>query len=140
VYGDGLQKRDWLHVIDHCRAIHAVLQGELGPVSSEAATNPALLPIYDISARQELTNLEIVNRVVTALGENPDEWIEHVPDRPNHDRRYVINPDKIECALGWAPSVEFAGALAETVTWYVENEAWWADILERKGELQTNWG
>lgn len=140
VYGDGLQKRDWLHVIDHCRAIHAVLHADLGPVSPEAATNPALLPIFDISARHELTNLEIVSRVVTALGENPADWIEHVPDRPNHDRRYVINPDKIERELGWAPSVDFGDALAETVKWYVENEAWWVDIFDRKGELQINWG
>lgn len=139
VYGDGLQMRDWLHVIDHCRAIHSILHADIGPMSDEAATDPSLLPIYDISARHEVTNLEIVERVLGVLGRDPAEWIEHVPDRPNHDRRYLINPQKIEDELGWAPSVEFDSALADTVRWYVDNEAWWSDIFERKGELQTTW-
>jgi dTDP-glucose 4,6-dehydratase len=139
VYGDGLQRRDWLHVRDHCLAIHAILHAELGPVPAEAATNPALLPIFDISARHEITNLDIVHRVITALGHEPDEWIEHVADRPNHDRRYLINPHKIETQLGWRPTVEFETAIDETVRWYVDNEPWWTDIFARKGELQTTW-
>lgn len=140
VYGDGLQMRDWLHVIDHCRAIHTILNAELPPVTAEAATDPSLLPIYDISARHEVTNLAIVNRVLQALERDPAEWIEHVPDRPNHDRRYLINPQKIEHSLGWTPSVVFDSALAETVRWYVDHETWWTDIFERKGVLQINWG
>jgi dTDP-glucose 4,6-dehydratase len=139
VYGDGLQMRDWLHVIDHCRAIHAIVHAPIEPVSPEAATDASLLPIFDISARHEVTNLEIVRRVLKAL-DRDDSWIEHVPDRPNHDRRYLINPEKIEKQLGWAPSYEFEQGIAETVKWYVDNEAWWLDIFERKGELQTNWG
>ena len=139
VYGDGLQKRDWLHVIDHCRAIHAVLTADLPPVTHAAATDPALLPIYDVSARFEVTNLEIVERVLKCLDREPSEWIEHVADRPNHDRRYLINPAKLETQLGWTPSMEFESGLAETVDWYVANEPWWRDIFERKGELQTNW-
>lgn len=140
VYGDGLQQRDWLHVIDHCRAIHTILHADLEPVTEKAATDPALLPIFDISARHELTNLEIVERVLHALDRDPAEWIEHVPDRPNHDRRYLINPDKIETELDWSPSIEFEAGLADAVSWYVESESWWLDIFERKGELQTNWG
>ena len=139
VYGDGLQKRDWLHVLDHCRAIHAVLHADLAPVSAEAATNPALLPVFDVSARHEVSNLEIVGRVLAELGQDPGEWIEHVADRPNHDRRYLINPAKIERELGWRPTVEFESGLAETVAWYVDNRAWWEDIFARKGELQVDW-
>ena len=139
VYGDGLQKRDWLHVIDHCRAIHAVLHADLGPVPAGAATDPSLLPVFDVSARHEVSNLEIVRRVLAELGRDPEEWIEHVADRPNHDRRYLINPSKIERELGWAPTIEFESGLAETVAWYVENRGWWEDIFIRKGELQVDW-
>ena len=65
-------------------------------ISADAAIDPAKLPIYDISARNELTNLDIVSQVIRLLGKEPGEWIEHVADRPNHDRRYLINPAKIE--------------------------------------------
>lgn len=139
VYGDGLQRRDWLHVLDHCAAIHTILHAELEPVPAEAATNPALLPIFDISARHEVTNLDIVHRVLAVLGRDPDEWIEHVADRPNHDRRYLINPDKIENQLGWAPTIEFESGLEDAVRWYIDNEAWWMAVFEGKGELQVNW-
>jgi dTDP-glucose 4,6-dehydratase len=139
VYGDGLQRRDWLHVIDHCRAIQQILEAPLGPVPAEAAVRPELLPIFDISARHEVANLDIVRAVLELLGREPDKWIEHVADRPNHDRRYLINPDKIEAQIGWSPTVEFETGIAETVRWYVENEAWWQDILKRKGELVVDW-
>jgi len=139
VYGDGLQMRDWLHVDDHCRAIQTILHADLGPVPPEAATDPALLPIFDISARHEVTNLDIVHRVLAELGREPAEWIEHVADRPNHDRRYLINPKKIEDQLGWAPTMDFATALADTVQWYVDNEAWWTDVFSNKGDLQIAW-
>lgn len=139
VYGDGLQRRDWLHVIDHCRAIHAILHAEIGPVPAAAATDPSLLPIFDISARHEVTNLDIVHRVLQLLDRDPERWIEHVADRPNHDRRYLINPHKIETELDWSPAVNFDDALRETVAWYVDHEAWWTDIFKQKGELQTNW-
>ena len=139
VYGDGLQRRDWLHVLDHCRAIRSVLHADLDPVPVEAATDPSRLPIFDISARHEATNLEIVNRVLQVLDRDPAEWIEHVADRPNHDRRYLINPDKIEHTLEWAPTYEFESALEDTVRWYLDHGDWWADVIERKGELQTDW-
>lgn len=138
VYGDGLQQRDWLHVLDHCRAIYPILHAELDPIPPEAATDPALLPIFDISACHEVTNLEIVHRVLAHLGADPEEWIEHVPDRPNHDRRYLIDPTKIETHLGWKPE-EFDVGLRETVQWYVDHQSWWRDVFERKGELQISW-
>jgi dTDP-glucose 4,6-dehydratase len=139
VYGDGLQQRDWLHVLDHCRAVYDILHAELPPITEAVATDPSLLPIFDISARHEVTNLEIVERVLRALDREPTEWIEHVPDRPNHDRRYLIDPAKIESTLGWAPSVDFQTGLDETVAWYVDNEPWWQDIFARKGDLQISW-
>lgn len=97
------------------------------------------LPIYDVSARHEVTNLAIAEFILERLGKDPQEWIEHVADRPNHDRRYLIEPAKLERELGWRPTVDFAAGLAETVDWYVANEAWWQDILRSKGELQIAW-
>ena len=139
VYGDGLQLRDWLHVLDHCRAIHAVLTADAAPVGPEAATRPELLPIYDVSARHEVTNLAIAEHILRRLGKDPGQWIEHVADRPNHDRRYLIEPAKLERELGWRPQVDFTAGLAETVDWYVANEAWWQGILRRTGDLQVAW-
>jgi dTDP-glucose 4,6-dehydratase len=139
VYGDGLQMRDWLHVTDHCRAIHTVLLADARPIDPRAAVRPELLPIYDISARHEVTNLAIADVIVRRLGKDPQEWIDHVADRPNHDRRYLIEPAKIERELGWRPTMDFTAGLGETVDWYVANESWWRDILRSKGELQIAW-
>lgn len=139
VYGDGLQMRDWLHVDDHCNAIYNVLHADLGPISEDAATNPGKLPIFDISARQELTNMEIVTRILDHLDHDPAKWIDHVADRPNHDRRYLIEPAKIERELGWEPRIEFTQGLADTVDWYVRNREWWECIFSAKGELQIDW-
>jgi dTDP-glucose 4,6-dehydratase len=140
VYGDGLQMRDWLHVDDHCAAILAILHAPRVPVPYEAATQPGLLPIYDISARNERTNLEIVERVLGHLGKKPADWIEHVPDRPNHDRRYLIDPAKLENQLGWRPTIEFERGIESTVRWYVDHRDWWESILARKGDLAFDWG
>jgi dTDP-glucose 4,6-dehydratase len=139
VYGDGLQKRDWLHVRDHCRAILAMVDAPKVPITPAAATHPSKLPIYDISARNEQTNLEIVSRIIRLLDKQPDEWIEHVTDRPNHDRRYLIDPAKIEAELGWKAEVDFDTGLEQTVRWYVDNPEWWQAILERSGSLQFDW-
>ncbi|QIS23372.1 dTDP-glucose 4,6-dehydratase [Nocardia terpenica] len=139
VYGDGLQSRDWLHVADHCAAVHTVLHADLDPIPLAAATDPSLLPIFDISARCEVTNLDIARRVITELGLDPARWIEHIPDRPNHDRRYVINPEKLETGLGWRPVHEFESGIAETVRWYAENHSWWEQIIADKGELGFDW-
>ncbi len=139
IYGDGLQRRDWLHVRDHCRAIRAMIDAPRVQITEGAATDTARLPIYDISARNELTNLEIVSQVIRLLGKEPDEWIEHVADRPNHDRRYLINPAKVETELGWRAEVVFEAGLEQTVAWYVDNEEWWQAILQRSTGLQFDW-
>jgi dTDP-glucose 4,6-dehydratase len=108
-------------------------------IPSEAATDPSKLPIYDISARNELTNLDIVSQIIRLLGKEPSEWVEHVADRPNHDRRYLINPARIETEFGWKPQVDFEVGLEQTVRWYLDNQDWWTVILERSGSLQFDW-
>jgi len=141
LYGDGRQMRDWLHVRDHCRGIDLVLHQAQKPAfdPSEAAIDPGKLPIYDFSARQEMSNIDIISRVLDELNLKPDEWIEYVADRPNHDRRYLINPDKVEQELGFKPSIPMEEGIAQTVRWYSENRGWWEDILARVGSLQIDW-
>jgi dTDP-glucose 4,6-dehydratase len=116
-----------------------VLTADIGSISSDAAVRPELLPIYDVSARHEVTNLAIAEIILHHLGRDPADWIEHVADRPNHDRRYLIEPSKLETELGWRPREDFATGLAQTIDWYVANQSWWQDILHRKGELQIAW-
>jgi dTDP-glucose 4,6-dehydratase len=141
VYGDGLQERDWLHVDDHCRALQALLLSPRrfrpGP---GAATDPAQLPIYDISARCVVSNLQIVRLILDALDRPFDDWVEHVTDRPNHDRRYVIDPARIEDELGWAPRAGLEAGIEETVRWYVDHADWWQPIVTSSRRLQFDWG
>ncbi|KIS04337.1 dTDP-glucose 4,6-dehydratase [Paucilactobacillus wasatchensis] len=118
IYGDGKNIRDWLYVSDHCRAIDLVLhQGKPGE-------------IYNIGGRNERTNNEIAHLIVDKLGLSPD-LIQYVQDRPGHDRRYAINPAKIESELGWGPEVSFADGIAKTIKWYQENVEWWQPLKAR---------
>jgi len=114
LYGDGLNVRDWLHAEDHCRGIETVmLKGESGAV-------------YNIGGGNQHTNLEITRIILEHLGKS-DDLIQHVEDRPGHDRRYAIDSTKIK-ALGWEPRIEFMRGLKETVDWYVNNESWWRPL------------
>jgi dTDP-glucose 4,6-dehydratase len=111
VYGDGLNVRDWIYVDDHCRAILSALQnGESGGV-------------YNIGARNERRNLDVVESILDALGKSRS-LIRYVQDRPGHDRRYAIDPTKIERDLGWRPRETWQSGLAKTIAWYQENTAW----------------
>ena len=111
LYGDGRQRRDWLHVSDHAAAIHAVLrQGTAGET-------------YNIPGGAERENREIVRLLLEHLGK-PWSLVRHVEDRPGHDRRYAMDGAKL-AALGWRPRTGFEAGLAETIDWYVANEAWW---------------
>ncbi|CAM3556081.1 dTDP-glucose 4,6-dehydratase [Marinicrinis lubricantis] len=115
VYGDGSNVRDWLHVSDHVSAIDSVLHhGKPGE-------------IYNIGGQNERTNLSIVEMIVGKLNK-PKSLIKFVKDRVGHDRRYAIDPAKIERELGWAPKYTFEQGLEETIKWYVENESWWRRI------------
>jgi dTDP-glucose 4,6-dehydratase len=114
VYGDGLNIRDWIYVIDNCEAIDFVLHnGKTGE-------------IYNIGGGNEKTNLEITRRVLLELGKN-DSFIEFVKDRPGHDQRYSLDCSKI-AALGWKPRFSFEEALKKTVQWYKCNEQWWKKL------------
>jgi dTDP-glucose 4,6-dehydratase len=115
VYGDGLNVRDWLHVRDHCAALHRVWQaGRVGEV-------------YNIGGRCERTNLDLTHTLLDALGK-PRSLIRYVKDRPGHDRRYAIDCAKIERELGWRPAVTFERGLRDTVAWYREHPDWIAAI------------
>jgi dTDP-glucose 4,6-dehydratase len=113
VYGDGRQRREWLHAEDHCAAVELVLrEGEPGGV-------------YNVGG-EERENLDVVGRIVELTGADP-ALVRHVDDRPGHDRRYSMDSARVR-ALGWRPRHEFEAGLAETVAWYRENRAWWEPI------------
>ena len=115
VYGDGMQVRNWLHVTDHCRAIDTVLRtGRPGEV-------------YNIGGPDELPNIEVVRRILELTGRDAS-LIEHVTDRPGHDRRYSLASDKLVAALDWKPQVRFEDGIEATVEWYRENGWWWEPI------------
>ncbi len=116
VYGDGLYVRDWLYVEDHCRAIDVVLQkGEIGET-------------YCIGGLSEdIANISGVEKILHQLGKD-DTMIEHVTDRPGHDRRYAIDWSKIKDRLGWQPEHSFDEWIVKTVKWYQEHEKWWKDV------------
>lgn len=117
VYGTGRNIRDWLYVIDHCRAIDFILQhGEPGE-------------IYNIGGGAERTNLDITRKILELLGKD-ESMIEYVPDRKGHDFRYSLDFGKLR-KLGWKPAYRFDDALEATVEWYVENDWWWRPLKER---------
>ncbi len=121
VYGTGENVRDWLHVHDHCVAIDLILRhGKDGE-------------IYNVGGHNERTNLEVVKTILKALGK-PESLIRFVQDRPGHDRRYAIDPTKIETELGWKPEYDFDTGIAQTIEWYLDNRDWWEHILS--GEYQ----
>ena len=115
LYGKGLNVRDWLHVDDHCRGIHAVLmKGKAGE-------------IYNIGGGEELTNKELTSMILTKMGKN-DSSIEYVQDRLGHDLRYSVSIEKISRELGYQPLVKFNEGIEETIEWYKKNEQWWRPL------------
>ncbi len=121
VYGDGMQVRNWIHATDFARAIgHVLAHGEPGEV-------------YNAGGPDEQANIDVVQRIVALTGAS-EAQIEHVTDRPGHDRRYSLSSAKVR-ALGWTPRVRFADGLAETVAWYRDNAWWWEPI--RSGDYRA---
>lgn len=115
VYGDGMNVRDWIFVIDNCEAIDAVLhEGEPGG-------------IYNIGGNNEKQNIDACRMILKALGKSED-LISFVADRPGHDRRYSISSEKAK-SLGWFPKTNFEDGISRTVKWYAENREWWEKIL-----------
>lgn len=118
VYGDGQNVRDWLYVIDHCRAIDTILEkGKIGEV-------------YNIGGNNEKTNLEITKFLLDFLGKD-ESLIVYVDDRLAHDRRYAIDASKMKRELGWEPSVTFAEGIQKTFDWYKAHEAWAAQLMDK---------
>ena len=127
VYGRGENVRDWIHVDDHARALVLILtSGRIGEK-------------YNVGARAERSNLAVVRALCDALDRHnrPNggrgshhDLVTFVTDRPGHDRRYAIDPSKVEAEFGWRPSQDFENALDATVRWYLENQAWWRPLRE----------
>ncbi|APE27332.1 dTDP-glucose 4,6-dehydratase [Aurantiacibacter gangjinensis] len=138
IYGDGMNVRDWLHVEDHCRGIHACLtRGQPGET-------------YNIGGGAELPNMAVIDHICTSVdrafveiagladrypdapaakGRSTNELKTFVTDRAGHDRRYAIDETKARAELDYAPSHSFEGGMAHTLRWYLENESWWQPLL-----------
>ena len=115
IYGDGLYVRDWIYMEDHCKALDVILhQGKVGE-------------IYNIGGGNEKTNLGITDLILQKLNK-PKSLIQHVKDRPAHDRRYSLDCSKIKTQLGWKPSTPFEEGIAKTVDWYSTHQSWWQKI------------
>ena len=123
LYGDGKNVRDWIHTEDHSRAVWAILtRGRVGET-------------YLIGANGERSNIDVLHAILERMGKDPDDF-DWVRDRPGHDRRYAIDPTKLESELGWKPvHTDFSEGLDQTIAWYRDHEAWWRpakDATERK--------
>jgi dTDP-glucose 4,6-dehydratase len=132
IYGDGRNVRDWLYVGDHCTAIRAVLErGRVGET-------------YNVGGDAERENIEVVNVICALLderrpredGKPRNSQITYVKDRPGHDRRYAIDASKLKSELGWTPAHSFEQGIAETVDWYLGNQAWVRRVLDGSYRLE----
>jgi dTDP-glucose 4,6-dehydratase len=126
LYASTQNRREWLHVDDHCRAVELVLQhGEVGET-------------YNVGSGIEASIEEIADAVLAATGK-PPSLKEIVPDRPSHDRRYLLDSSKIRRTLGWEPTVPFTEGLAATVAWYGAHRAWWEPLCDRAPIVEGDW-
>jgi dTDP-glucose 4,6-dehydratase len=117
LYGDGLNERDWLHVLDHCRAVDLLIE----------AGTPG--EVYNVGGGNHVRNIDLTRQILAVLGK-PESLIRPVADRPGHDRRYSLDTSKLR-ALGWSPQAVFEQGLRETADWYRQNEWWWRPIKEQ---------
>jgi len=126
LYASTEHRREWLHVLDHCRAVEAiVLDGRDGET-------------YNVGSGREATIDEVADLVLETLGK-PASLKTIVPDRPGHDRRYLLDSTKLRTELGWTPSVDFEAGMRTTIEWYAANRQWWEPLLERAPVVETAW-
>jgi dTDP-glucose 4,6-dehydratase len=126
LYASTQNRREWLHVDDHCRAIELVLErGRIGET-------------YHVGSGVEASIEEIADTVLEVLGK-PSSLKTIVPDRPGHDRRYLLDCSKITRELGWEPAIPFDAGLSATVRWYAEHRSWWEPLLDRAPVVETSW-
>jgi len=126
MYASTKNRREWLHVDDHCRAVEAVLErGRIGET-------------YNVGSGVERSIEEIADVVLDALGK-PGDLKTIVPDRPGHDRRYLLDSSKIGAELGWKATVPFDAGVAATVAWYAADRSWWEPLLDRAPVVETDW-
>jgi dTDP-glucose 4,6-dehydratase len=123
LYGDGRNVRDWLHVLDHCRAIDLLI----GTASNGE--------VYNIGGGNDVMNVDLTHQILDGLGK-PRSLITPVPDRPGHDRRYCVDTTKLR-SLGWSPQVPFGDGLRETIEWYRSNQWWWRPIKEQDPNFKS---
>src|ERR1700733_7592075 len=127
LYATTQNRREWLHVRDHCTAIEAVLhRGKIGET-------------YHVGSGVEASIMEIADLVLATLGK-PASLKEIVPDRPGHDRRYLLDASKIRSELNWEPTISWEDGLAATVAWYADNRTWWEPLLSRAPVVEAGWG
>ena len=119
VYGKGENVRDWLYVIDHCRAVDLILR------------NGTPGEIYNVGGHNERRNIDVVKEILNQLCK-PDTLIQYVTDRLGHDLRYAIDPTKISKELKWMPETGFEDGLKRTIQWYQDNREWWENVLSGK--------
>ena len=122
VYGDGANTRDWIHVLDHCAALEAILLAPAERVDGE---------VFNVGADEERSVLDNARLVLELLGK-PEALIQFVPDRLGHVRRHAVDSARLRARLGWQPAMRFREGLAETVAWYQTHEDWLAGVLARE--------
>jgi dTDP-glucose 4,6-dehydratase len=126
LYASTENRREWLHVVDHCSAIDAVLtEGKIGET-------------YHVGSGAEASIMEVADLILAALGK-PESLKTIVADRPGHDRRYVLDASKLQRELGWKPSVDWEHGLADTVAWYADHRDWWEPLLARAPVAEGAW-
>ena len=126
LYKNSRHRREWLHVKDHCRALDAVLaRGIPGET-------------YNIGSETEMDIEEVATRMLKVFGLD-DSYKTYVPDRPGHDRRYLLDAEKIRKQLGWHAEIGLDEGFAETVEWYQKNESWWAPLLSKMATDESKW-
>ncbi len=126
LYKTTANKREWLHVDDHCRAIDLVLaNGQVGDT-------------YNVGSGVEKSILEIADVILDEL-DKPESLKTIVPDRPSHDRRYLLDSSKLRNKLGWEPQVDFDAGVRDTIQWYVNNRQWWEPLVDRAPIVEESW-